>query len=372
MTVTMLDSVDANTIPSNAEAVAGYVDGHWQSYNPLVARFPALAAKGRVVPIAVFDTTPGNWRIIDVESGNPTQPSQVPGLIKQQLAKGVYRPGWYCNRSTTPAIDAAVKASGLQRGQYTRWIAEWSYKSHLGSDDDACQWTNNPGAGGAEGPYDTSLCKDDFFPPIAAPSGKWQPDDEAYWTSCWDTQTMSDARRERFRVVMRTRADLIWKLAGGFKTQEEKSFRNRWHRFQVLWQRCTKPAPRAPTPVVQPVAPNVVPGHPELHPEISGVVNTVLAHWPKLVITSTYRAGDDTSYHGKHMACDLGTEPYDQQYSDVAATWIAANLTSKLLEGIHNPVYGGALSVKNYLTVPTSFWGSATWNQHRNHIHLAA
>jgi hypothetical protein len=35
-------------------------------------------------------------------------------------------------------------------------------------------------------------------------------------------------------------------------------------------------------------------------------------------------------------------------------------------EGIHNP----GLSRKNGNAVPASFWGSATWSAHHNHVHI--
>lgn len=124
----------------------------------------------------------------------------------------------------------------------------------------------------------------------------------------------------------------------------------------------------APTP---PPLSDVVPGHPELKPGISRIVNQVRRQFPQLTIESTYRPGG-TSYHATGQACDLGTHPYDQALQDRAGAWIAANLAGQLLEGIHNPMSGPALSVKNYRAVPTSYWGSETYSQHRNHVHIAA
>jgi hypothetical protein len=129
-------------------------------------------------------------------------------------------------------------------------------------------------------------------------------------------------------------------------------------------------AVRTRPPSVAPDA-NTVPGHPELKPEISRIVNQIRAQFPELTIESTYRAGG-TSYHATGQACDLGTHPYDQGLQDRAGAWIAANLTGQLLEGIHNAASGPSLSVKNGKTVPTSTWGTDTWAAHRNHCHVAA
>lgn len=113
----------------------------------------------------------------------------------------------------------------------------------------------------------------------------------------------------------------------------------------------------------------MVPGHPELKPAISRVVNTILDQWPQLVITSTTGGQHaEHSYHYQGRAADLGTEPFDQAYQDRVGRWIASALTSGLMEGIHNPT----LSVKNGRSVPNSTWGAETWAAHLNHIHVAA
>jgi hypothetical protein len=108
-----------------------------------------------------------------------------------------------------------------------------------------------------------------------------------------------------------------------------------------------------------------VPGHPELKSGISSVTNQVMQQWPSLTISSTTGGTHVSgSYHYEGRAVDLVA---DSSYMDNAAQWIANNLTSQLTEGIHNP----GLSVKNGQTVPSSYWGSATWAEHVNHIHLA-
>lgn len=58
---------------------------------------------------------------------------------------------------------------------------------------------------------------------------------------------------------------------------------------------------------------------------------------------------------------DLASDRMDGQ-----AQWITQHMTGKLAEGIHNR----GLSVKNGNQVPSSYWGTTTWNNHTNHIHL--
>jgi hypothetical protein len=108
-----------------------------------------------------------------------------------------------------------------------------------------------------------------------------------------------------------------------------------------------------------------VPGHPELKPGISKIVNIVLRQFPGLVITSTTRGGHASgSYHYLGRAADIaGTTSLMNQ----AAGWIKSNIAAQLTEGIHNP----NLSVKYGKEVGPSYWGSTTWGEHTNHIHLA-
>jgi hypothetical protein len=117
-----------------------------------------------------------------------------------------------------------------------------------------------------------------------------------------------------------------------------------------------------------------VPGHPELKPGISEVVNAILKKFPGLQITST-TTGDhaENSYHYLGRAADLAAGDYGLM--NEAAAWInESGLWEHLTEGIHNPGSGSGpslLSVKEGKKVPSSFWGAETWAAHENHIHVA-
>jgi hypothetical protein len=70
------------------------------------------------------------------------------------------------------------------------------------------------------------------------------------------------------------------------------------------------------------------------------------------------------SLHYAHRAADIsGLEQNMRRF----AAWVSAHNTPQLAELIHNP----GSSIKNGHTVPTSFWGTTTWNGHRDHVHLA-
>lgn len=110
--------------------------------------------------------------------------------------------------------------------------------------------------------------------------------------------------------------------------------------------------------------------HPELKPGIRIVAAVVMTAFPGLTITATTNGTHASgSYHYLGRAVDLAAPMDEHGIAEMnrAAKWISATLTHTLTEGIHNP----GLSVKDKKKVPPSFWGSTTWAEHANHIHLA-
>ncbi len=101
---TMYDTTDPGThLPvQHPQAVAGYVNGSWPSYNGLVKRYPGA----KHLSIAV--NTSADARCLDVETGDAT-PDQAPAWVRRQHARGVARPILYANTSTMPAVIAALE-----------------------------------------------------------------------------------------------------------------------------------------------------------------------------------------------------------------------------------------------------------------------
>jgi hypothetical protein len=98
-------------------------------------------------------------------------------------------------------------------------------------------------------------------------------------------------------------------------------------------------------------------------PGVAALAAEVMKKFPALRVTSAMRPGDP-GYHGKGWARDLGGPV---GVMNAAGRWMSQTMTKMLLEGIHNPT----LSVKNYKTVPSGFWGGE-WPAHADHIHMAA
>lgn len=153
---TMFDMADASThIPTNnPTAVAGYIDGNFQTYHALVARFP----HAKHLAIAVFAGT-NDGHCLDVETGDAT-PAQAPGWVRKRHAVGIARPIIYANASTMPAVIAALEHDTIKRDEYLLWVAAYNGKEEIPAGFDAHQWKNVevPGSN-----YDQSICQPWFL-----------------------------------------------------------------------------------------------------------------------------------------------------------------------------------------------------------------
>lgn len=124
--------------------------------------------------------------------------------------------------------------------------------------------------------------------------------------------------------------------------------------------------------------------HPELSAELrNDVLAFVLAHWPRLRITSTTGGvhAPGSLHNGGHAAdvavLFAGLSPSEileaRRYMGAASRWIMTNpkFVARLTEGIYNaPHVRGNLSVKAGVVVPRTFWGPDTWADHADHMHL--
>lgn len=150
MTV-MYDSVTAADIPTNAEVVAGYVDGEFAWTQADWERFPNAVK----VRIAVSPST-NDGCVLDCESGD-AKPAQCPAWIRMRQSAGVSVPTIYCSISAVPAVQAACE--GLT---YALWIADYGDPAlgtygvpHLVPGSVATQYADQ--AAGSGGHYDLSL-----------------------------------------------------------------------------------------------------------------------------------------------------------------------------------------------------------------------
>jgi hypothetical protein len=118
----MFDSIDPNAIPAGASLVAGYVDGAASAW-PAGAwdRFP----DAELVRINVTGDPSHGGDVLDVETGDAS-PAHAPGWFDARTAAGGRGLTIYCNRSTLPAVDAAMAGRS-----YFRWIATLDGTLHI-------------------------------------------------------------------------------------------------------------------------------------------------------------------------------------------------------------------------------------------------
>lgn len=157
MTLIMYDSTNPASIPASAALVASYVDGYG-GYTAAVARFGA----SKCVSVSVENN---DADVADVETGAMT-PGDLPGWIARQKARGVARPGVYCNASTWASVKTAVGAASV-----SYWIADWTGSPFTLTGADAVQYAS-------EAEYDLSFVLPTFpwypgptFPIVAGSSG---------------------------------------------------------------------------------------------------------------------------------------------------------------------------------------------------------
>ncbi len=161
MTRLMYDTTDIPPVgvPHTAQIVAGYVNGIYRSFGPLVAWCP----NAEHVSIAV--TVHADADVLDIEQGDAT-PAQAPGWVDAQLARGLWQPTLYCERSQW---DEVKKAVGNRNVAY--WVADYTGSPHYLPGASAVQYVNH-GPNGEN--VDLSLVSDDLWPQRTPP----QPQEE--------------------------------------------------------------------------------------------------------------------------------------------------------------------------------------------------
>lgn len=125
--VYMYDDINISLIPVLAKAVAGYVDGKWQTYLKLLVRCPFA----KHLSIAVF---PGDDAdCLDVEPGDASN-VQAPVWVKRQRARrkqgaksNTRLPVLYTSAGNGNALNDICKKAGLVYGvDYLWWSAHYN------------------------------------------------------------------------------------------------------------------------------------------------------------------------------------------------------------------------------------------------------
>lgn len=127
----MFDSVTVSEIPKDAPAVAGYVDGSWQTFPVLVHDFP----HAHKLSIAVFAGS--DALCLDIEPGNATA-AESPGWVHRQMARVKHEPhleGWvwklYGSVAWVPEIVAELAHAGVPGDAVEFFTAHYTFEPHI-------------------------------------------------------------------------------------------------------------------------------------------------------------------------------------------------------------------------------------------------
>lgn len=116
---TMYDSVSVSAIPSDAQMVAGYVDGKWPTYDEVKRRFP------RAVVVSITVSGRPGAQVVDCEQGDLT-PAEAAQWARLEKLAGRH-PTIYCSQSPWPAVQAECHKAGLDPGtDVSWWIASYN------------------------------------------------------------------------------------------------------------------------------------------------------------------------------------------------------------------------------------------------------
>lgn len=179
MTIRMADAAESAALRGAVvPALASYVDGRigdQPNHARVTAAYPGL----HHLSIALFATD--NADCLDVEPG-AALPSQVPGWVARQRARGITRPCLYASVSTMKtAILPLLSSASVAVTSVRLWTAHYEWKpgaaaehicgprtcGQLPVDADATQWTDAYRT--PAGIVDMSLLADNFFgtaPPV--------------------------------------------------------------------------------------------------------------------------------------------------------------------------------------------------------------
>ncbi len=129
----MYDSVNPNKIPSQAEAVAGYLDGPYKWSSDGWARFKSAVLMGICI-----DPKHDIGNILDVEPGDSTPEHAVDWVLNRRKAGIV--PVLYTNKATLPFLQKAFRDRKVAECSY--WLAWWNGRSDIPAGCVAHQFQN--------------------------------------------------------------------------------------------------------------------------------------------------------------------------------------------------------------------------------------
>ena len=164
----LFDDVDPSLLPAGYDAYAGYVDGRYNDFNAIRARFP----RAQVLSIDVLATNT-SANCLDVEPGDATNASAV-GWVKAKIAAKAKLIVLYTSASNVDALVDVLARAGIPRAAYKLWSAHYGDGEHVCGPSTckltkwACDGTQFTSRALGKS-LDESVLNGDFFGPVPAP-----------------------------------------------------------------------------------------------------------------------------------------------------------------------------------------------------------
>lgn len=121
--VTLYDSITLSNIPSAAPAIAGYVDGRWQTWGEVLRRWP------RARHVSITATGRLEADVVDCEQDDATIAGALQ-WVRRMHALGHHAPGVYADLDTWVHGLQAALVSEFKRDQYRVWTAHYTHGWH--------------------------------------------------------------------------------------------------------------------------------------------------------------------------------------------------------------------------------------------------
>jgi len=120
----LLDTVTPGDLPSHPNAIAGYVDGRWPSFDAMHALMPSIPC------LSIATSALSRAMVLDVEAGDASF-MEAAAWLGLMHGFGMARPVLYTSASR---IDSGVKylaSLGIHRDRYRVWSAHWTGIPHI-------------------------------------------------------------------------------------------------------------------------------------------------------------------------------------------------------------------------------------------------
>lgn len=124
-TMLMFDDVTVSLLPAGFDAYAAYVDGRFDNFSAVKAKFP----NAKILSIDVLASN-HSAECLDIEPGDASNASAV-SWVKAKIAAKDKLIVLYTSASNVNALVATMEVAGIARDEYKLWSAHYGAGTHI-------------------------------------------------------------------------------------------------------------------------------------------------------------------------------------------------------------------------------------------------